>query len=179
MPSMKAAKRCLALVLSMALLFCGVSPALAGDYAPDFSYRIDRGASWLANALNPDGGMPAGQGEASAASPSAFVRMALVASGQNEDASDALRDFLLAGLAAPETTPTLDLARNLVALSDEAGALHAVRRATDELAGRLQVDGRIGRASESGMVNAHIWGMLGLYAQDRLVPEAAVQWLLA
>lgn len=176
---MQGVKRGLALLLSVALLFSGAAPALAGDYASDFSYRIDRGAGWLAGTLNPDGGVPAAPGEASAASPSAFARMALVAAGRHQTAQAALKDFLLAGLADPEDMATLDLARNLLALTDASGEQSTLARAADELAGRLNADGRIGREAEAGMVNAHVWGMLALYAQDRLVPDAAVQWLLA
>lgn len=161
---------CISLVLAM--------PVMASDYAVDYSYRLDKATDYLLLAQNTDGGLPVALNQESAASPSSFALMALRSydEADHREESLLLSSYLDKSLSSNlKEEATIDLARYLVAV----GSLGSKRDLViQELESRYSA-GHYGVSGEEKMLNAQAWSMMALKSQGRIVPDAAVDWLLA
>ncbi len=165
----------LVLILSASLVLA--LPVMASDYAVDYSYRLDKATDYLLLAQNADGGLPAALNQDSAVSPSSFALMALRSydEADHHEENLLLSRYLDKSLSSDlKQEATLDLARYLVAV----GSLGTKRaQVISELESRYQ-KGHYGVTGEEKMLNAQAWSMMALKSQGRLVPDAAVDWLL-
>jgi len=150
----------------------------------DSQAQISAAVSYLQEVQNKDGGFPARAGAESSRVVSDWVLMAVAASRSNSAGSTEtwIQDTLhyLDG-NSDDLSTTTDYARALLALSiSEAGNVNNGMDLSARIASFQKDSGQFAQTGEEGLINAHMWSILGLYTAGTNVPEPnkAKEWLI-
>lgn len=171
-------------VLALVINMSGMWRLNTSQAQLDSQDRISAAISYLQQVQNQDGGFPARAGAESSRVVSDWVLMAAAASRSNSPGSTEtwIQDALhyLAG-NSDDLSTTTDYARALLALSvSGAGNVSNGMDLSAKIASLQQDSGQFAQTGEEGLINAHMWSVLGLYTAGADVPEPnkAKEWLI-